>query len=134
MTILDKIVATKKQEIAEAKGRTSVIRLEESELFTRSCYSLSDFIKSPQRNGIIAEFKRASPSKGLINGTAKASEVADAYATHRASAISVLTDEQYFGGSREDLYAVRSAVHVPVLRKDFMLDPYQILEAKSCGA
>ncbi|MDH3442612.1 MAG: indole-3-glycerol phosphate synthase TrpC [Deltaproteobacteria bacterium] len=83
---------------------------------------------------IIAEVKRASPSKGLIRADFDAVSIARDYASHGASAISVLTEERHFKGSLEDLEKIHAAVEVPLLRKDFMLDPYQLIEAKSYGA
>lgn len=132
MTILDKINANKLIEIEAAKAAVSVKELESSPLFGRTCVSLKDAILT--KSGIIAEFKRQSPSKGVINGIAKPEEVAVGYENAGVSAMSCLTDLDYFGGTFDDLKAVRAAVDLPVLRKDFMLDEYQLLEAKSIGA
>ncbi len=132
--ILDKIVARKKVEIAIARRKTPVIRLEESELFTRECYSMRDFILNPALSGIIAEFKRKSPSKGIINDKLSVKKVTNAYAAAGASALSVLTDQSFFGGRKQDLIDARKANNLPILRKDFMLDEYQIIEAKALGA
>lgn len=132
--ILDKIVARKKEEIAIARRKTPVIRLEESELFTRECYSMRDFILNPALSGIIAEFKRKSPSKGIINDKLSVKQVTNAYAAAGASALSVLTDQIFFGGRKQDLIDARKANNLPILRKDFMLDEYQIIEAKALGA
>ncbi len=132
MTILDKINANKLIEIEAAKAKVSVEDLESSVLFDRKCISLRDAILN--KSGIIAEFKRQSPSKGVINGVSKPEDVAIAYAKAGVSAMSCLTDLNYFGGTFADLKAVRAAVEMPVLRKDFMLDEYQLLEAKSIGA
>ncbi|HEX8376975.1 MAG TPA: indole-3-glycerol phosphate synthase TrpC [Pedobacter sp.] len=133
-TILDKIVKQKLVEIANAKATVSVSQLEERELFKRECYGLRDFILSPERTGIIAEFKRASPSKGIINDRVSAATVTHGYAAAGASALSVLTDSQFFGGRIADLVEARSANVIPVLRKEFILDEHQIIEAKSIGA
>ena len=133
-TILDKIVAKKLIEIQEAKLKTPVSAFESSEYFKTDCYYLRDFILNPKRTGIIAEFKRASPSKGIINGDVKVETVTAAYADAGASALSVLTDTAFFGGSIADLVAARSANKIPILRKEFILDEYQILEAKAIGA
>jgi indole-3-glycerol phosphate synthase len=133
-TILDKIVKQKLVEIADAKASVSISKLQESELFKRECYSLRDFILSPERTGIIAEFKRASPSKGIINDRVSAATVTQGYSAAGASALSVLTDSQFFGGRVQDLLEVRSANSIPVLRKEFILDEYQIIEAKAIGA
>ncbi len=132
MTILDKINANKLIEIEAAKAKVSVEDLESSVLFDRKCISLRDAILN--KSGIIAEFKRQSPSKGVINGVSKPEDVAIAYEKAGVSAMSCLTDLNYFGGTFTDLKAVRAAVEMPVLRKDFMLDEYQLLEAKSIGA
>ena len=98
------------------------------------CYVLRDFILDPKRTGIIAEFKRQSPSKGIINDRLSVEEVTNGYAAAGASALSVLTDRSFFGGKDEDLLAARQVNKLPLLRKDFMLDEYQIIEAKAMGA
>jgi len=134
MNILDKIVINKKKEVLRAKSRTSYIELEESELFHRECYSFKDFLLDPARTGIIAEFKRRSPSKGIINDKAAVKDVTKGYAAAGASALSVLTDRDFFMGKKADLKAARAANAIPVLRKDFMIDEYQVIEAKSFGA
>ncbi|MXV51572.1 indole-3-glycerol phosphate synthase TrpC [Pedobacter sp. HMF7647] len=134
MTILDKIVEQKLREIKFAKSHTSTEELQQSTFFNRECYNLNEFILNDGRNGVIAEFKRASPSKGIINDTAEVQDVAKAYAASNVSAISVLTDNVFFKGFREDLMQARTAVDIPLLRKDFMLDEYQVLEAKAWGA
>ena len=132
MNILDKIVARKKEEIAERKLQKSIKDLMKDPLFARPGYSITSFLNNPERTGIIAEFKRKSPSKGTINGVADVVTVTGAYAKH-ASAVSVLTDLDFFGGAPADLLAAR--VHaIPILRKDFMVDPYQVYEAKAMGA
>lgn len=134
MNILDKIVANKKIEVQQAKSLTSVAQLEAADLFGRNCYSFKDFLLDPQRTGIIAEFKRKSPSKGIINDKVSVEAVTNAYASAGASALSVLTDHDFFMGDKADLVAARKANTIPVLRKDFMIDEYQIIEAKSLGA
>ncbi len=134
MNILDKIVLNKKKEVARAKSRTSYTRLEESEFFSRNCHVFKDFLLDPNRTGIIAEFKRKSPSKGIINDKVSVKEVTNAYADAGASALSVLTDRNFFMGKKADLLSARKANNIPVLRKDFMIDEYQIVEAKSLGA
>ena len=132
--ILEKIVAKKRQEVQLARSRTSIIRLEESEIFFRECYSFREFILNPALSGIIAEFKRESPSKGVINDKISVKHVTNAYVAAGASALSVLTDRSFFGGRKQDLIEARKANRIPVLRKDFMLDEYQIIEAKAIGA
>lgn len=134
MTILDKIVLRKKEEVALAKQTVSVQQLEAGHHFNRSPYVFKAFLLDPVRTGIIAEFKRRSPSKGIINDQVKVEEVTQAYAAAGASALSVLTDVDFFGGHTNDLLAARAANEIPVLRKDFMIDEYQVLEAKALGA
>jgi len=134
MNILDKIVINKKREVQFAKDRTSYTELEESEFFHLDCYSFREFLLDPARIGIIAEFKRKSPSKGIINDKVSVKEVTNGYADAGASALSVLTDRDFFMGRKADLVAARKANTIPVLRKDFMIDEYQIIESKSLGA
>ncbi len=133
MNILDKIIEHKRVEVAERKKQTSVQELEQQEGFKRSILSLGQFLLDDAKTGIIAEFKRKSPSKGIINGAADVVEVTSAYARYGASGLSVLTDEQFFGGSTADLIKARIN-QVPILRKDFMIDEYQIVEARAMGA
>jgi indole-3-glycerol phosphate synthase len=134
MNILDKIVLRKKEEVAFSKSQVSIADLEAKPLFSRNTYSFKEFLTDPKRTGIIAEFKRRSPSKGLINGTAEVGEVTSGYANAGASALSILTDVDFFGGHVQDLEAGRAINTIPILRKDFMIDEYQILEAKAIGA
>ena len=134
MTILDQIIVTKRQEIAVSKDRVSEHRLKEMSLFERPCYSLNDSLLNPSKNGIIAEFKRASPSKGWINQHSEVQEVVKGYQHAGVSAISVLTDTTYFKGNLTDLVAAREVLQIPLLRKEFIVDPYQITEAKAYGA
>jgi indole-3-glycerol phosphate synthase len=133
-TILETIVARKRIEIAERKGIFSKQDLEKTAFFSRKPLSLTEFLLSPDKTGIIAEFKKKSPSKGIINDQARVEDVTTAYATGGASALSVLTDIDFFGGSDRDLMAARNFNAIPILRKDFILDEYQILEAKALGA
>ena len=132
MNILDKIVARKREEIAFSKSKISIEEMKNSEFFERETFSLKKSVKS--RNGIIAEFKRQSPSKGIINDKVEPLEVATKYEEFGASGISILTDKDFFGGSFEDILSVRSSVNIPILRKDFMINEYQFYEAKSIGA
>ncbi|WP_462266837.1 indole-3-glycerol phosphate synthase TrpC [Mucilaginibacter sp.] len=134
MTILDRIVQQKQKEVEAGKNRFSYMRLEEAEHFHRTPYSLKQFLTDPARTGIIAEFKRRSPSKGVINGEADVMEVTQAYNAAGASALSVLTDLQFFMGRKRDLTKARRVNDIPILRKDFMIDEYQIVEAKAIGA
>lgn len=134
MTILDKIVERKRVEVSEAKAKVSIEELSEYPLFDRTCYSLKESVLDPQRSGIISEYKRASPSKGVINNINTVSEVVQGYQNAGASAISVLTDADFFQGSLEDLKEARSVLTIPLLRKEFIVDKYQIAEAKAYGA
>jgi len=130
MNILEKIIAHKRIEVAEQKQKVPVAALEQYEGFKKLPLSLKTFLKDRSKTAIIAEFKRASPSKGSINEYAKVEEVTAAYTKYGASGISVLTDENFFKGSLKDLdVAVKNPV--PILRKDFMIDAYQIIEAKA---
>lgn len=133
MNILDKIVAYKRSEVDDRKAVTPLVVLEKSPLFGRQPLSLRKFLTDPGKTGIIAEFKRRSPSKGVINDSVDVREVTGGYAKHGASCLSVLTDQQFFGGSTEDLQQARYN-EIPILRKDFMIDEYQIAEAKAMGA
>ena len=134
MNILDKIVTRKLEEVALAKQQVSVTELEANPNFNRKTLVFKDFLLDTTRTGIISEFKRQSPSKGLINGTADVVEVTQAYNSAGASALSILTDKDFFGGKAEDLFQARAVNQIPILRKDFMIDEYQILEAKAWGA
>lgn len=134
MNILDKIVAHKKIEVAEAKQKVSTQMLESAEFFGRDVLSFKDFLLDANRTGIIAEFKRRSPSKGIINDKVTVEDVTTGYASAGASALSVLTDTEFFMGKQEDLLRARRANQIPILRKDFMIDEYQVMEAKAWGA
>ena len=134
MNILDRIVIRKKEEVAQAKIDKPINTLEASSYFSRTPYSFKEFLLSPERTGIIAEFKRSSPSKGLINGQASVADVTQGYAAAGASALSVLTDQDFFGGNYADLAVARENNEIPVLRKDFIIDEYQIIESKALGA
>ncbi len=134
MTILDEIVADKKKEIIADKRQYSVKSLESSKWFDKVTVSMKGFVVDPNKTGVIAEFKRRSPSKGLINGEAIVTDTVTGYAEAGVSGISVLTDEKYFGGTKADLIEARDVVRNPILRKDFVVDEFQILQAKSIGA
>jgi indole-3-glycerol phosphate synthase len=108
--------------------------LESTSLFKRKTISLKQAVTDGSKYGIIAEIKRKSPSKGIINPNVSVEKISRGYETAGASAISVLTDENYFGGSNSDLTSVRDNVSLPILRKDFIVDEYQLFEAKSIGA
>jgi len=132
MNILDKIVADKRKEVELKKSLIPVSQLENSVLFNRKCFSLAESLKTG--SGIIAEHKRRSPSKSVINQSLNVQDVVKAYEDAGVSGISVLTDGKYFGGSLEDLLYARASVEIPILRKEFMIDEYQVIEAKAHGA
>jgi indole-3-glycerol phosphate synthase len=133
MNILDTIIARKKIEVTERKRDKSISELENKLFFKNKTLSFSDFLLREDKTGIVAEFKRKSPSKGILNDTSTVTEVTTAYAKYGASGISVLTDEEFFGGSLNDL--LESTINeVPLLRKDFIIDEYQIIESKAFGA
>jgi indole-3-glycerol phosphate synthase len=131
--ILEQIISYKNQEIEMRKREVPVRQLEKLALFVREVYSMKKFIMDPEKTGIIAEFKKKSPSKGIINDSAMVEEVTAAYTRFGASMISVLTDEPSFGGSSADIQRARFN-NLPILRKDFILDPYQIVESRAMGA
>jgi indole-3-glycerol phosphate synthase len=133
MNILDKIIAHKREQIAEQKKHVSMEEFLQVETFNRKCFSLISTLQQGNTTGIIAEFKRKSPSLGFINEHANVVEVTTAYTNGEAAALSVLTDEYFFGGSNADLIAARIN-NIPILRKDFIIDTYQIAEAKAIGA
>ena len=133
MNILEQIIQHKKSEVAALKTAVSVAVLEQSGYFLREGLSLKKFLVDEDRSGIIAEFKRRSPSRGVINENVEVVELTTAYAMHGASGLSVLTDNNFFGGSVEDLQQARINA-IPILRKDFTIDEYQVIEAKSIGA
>lgn len=133
MNILDKIIEQKKIEVAHAKAQRSIAELQTTENFKLPVRSLAASLLKKNSTGIIAEFKRKSPSKGFIKENAGVGEITSAYEKFGAAGLSVLTDENFFGGSINDLLQARNN-DVPILRKDFMIDEYQIVEAKSIGA
>lgn len=133
MNILDTIIAHKKIEVATRKSNTSIKDLELKPQFSFPVHLLSDALLKEDSTGIIAEFKRKSPSKGFIKENADVNEITSAYTKYGAACLSVLTDEKFFGGSDEDLIQARKN-SIPILRKDFIIDEYQIIEAKSIGA
>lgn len=134
MNILDEIVAHKRKETEERRSLYPIRLLEQSIYFATPCVSMRHYIRRPDKSGIIAEIKRKSPSKGIINAHVSVERVSIGYMQAGASAISVLTDQKYFGGSNEDLTTARKFNFCPILRKDFTVDEYQIIEAKSIGA
>jgi len=133
MDILEQIIEYKRSEVEKRKAAVSVSQLEASPLFKRPTYSLRQSLLDENKTGIIAEFKRKSPSKGNINIAADVLKVTNAYTRYGASGLSVLTDQHFFGGCDEDLLAARVNT-IPILRKEFIIDEYQITEARSIGA
>nr|WP_262902511.1 indole-3-glycerol phosphate synthase TrpC [Lutimonas saemankumensis] len=129
---MDKIVKDKLIEVEAKKKLLPLSFLATSPLMERDTYSMSENIV--EGSGIITEFKRRSPSKQVINQTSGIIDVVTGYQKAGASGISVLTDTKYFGGSLDDLIQARSALTIPVLRKEFIIDPYQVYEAKAFGA
>lgn len=134
MDILNQIVAHKKQEVAQKKALYPTALLERSIYFQTETVSLAKYILRNDKSGIIAEIKRKSPSKGNINRYVNVERTSIGYMQAGASALSILTDETFFGGKNEDLTTARKFNFCPILRKDFIIDEYQIIEAKSIGA
>ena len=134
MNILDQIIAKKKLEVEEAKSLYPIQLLEKSIYFGGETVSLKKYLRRTDKTGIIAEFKRKSPSKGMINKYASVERTSIGYMQAGASALSVLTDAHFFGGKNSDLTEARKFNYCPILRKDFIIDEYQIVEAKSIGA
>ena len=134
MTILEEIAAHKRREVTERRALYPVKLLEQSLYFDTPVVSLRKYLQRSDRLGIIAEFKRRSPSKGPINPTANVEATSIGYMQAGASALSVLTDTHYFGGKNKDLTTARTFNFCPILRKDFIVDEYQLVEARSIGA
>ncbi|MGB1043106.1 MAG: indole-3-glycerol phosphate synthase TrpC [Tenacibaculum sp.] len=135
MTILDKIIAFKKQEVAKIKAEVPVKNLVTSPNFKNEAFSLKKSLLQVGSTGIISEFKRQSPSKGIINDKATIAEVTNGYLDANVAAQSILTDTSFFGGSMADLMEARTInQQTPILRKDFVVDGFQIVEAKAIGA
>ena len=133
-TILDEIVDQKRIEILEKQKINSIEDFKNSENFNLPVKSSKASILDESKSGIIAEFKRKSPSKGFINKDANVKEVVAGYEKFGAAVISVLTDEQFFGGSFDDLIDAKNVLNIPILRKDFIVDEYQVYETKAIGA
>jgi len=131
--ILDRIITSKVIEVASRKLSTPVSALEKAPAFSRKCLSLKESLLNSE-SGIISEFKRKSPSLGWIHEDADVVDVTAGYSAAGASGISILTDLEYFGGTPMDLMAARQFITCPVLRKDFVIDEYQLYEAKAMGA
>lgn len=133
MNILDKITLDKRKEVELKKSLIPVSQLEHSALFERQTISLANKLRN-SKSGIIAEHKRRSPSKSIINNGLSVQDVAKGYEDAGVCGMSVLTDGKYFGGSLDDLLTSRASCDLPLLRKEFIIDEYQILEAKAYGA
>ncbi len=134
MTILDRIIEEKYKEVESQKTLVSVKALEKRVGFTKSVLSMKQALTTKGSSGIIAEFKRRSPSKGTINNKVRIEEITVGYTSAGVAGLSVLTDRPFFGGSAVDLVAAREINQIPILRKDFIIDEYQIVEAKAMGA
>jgi len=134
MITLEQIIAAKRMELPVKLERSPLRTLEKMPGFARNTVSLTQALVDPERTGIIAEFKRKSPSKGVLNEYATVEEVTTGYFRAGASALSVLTDAAFFGGSAEDLIRAREINPIPILRKDFIFDEYQVVESKAMGA
>jgi len=134
MNILEEIIANKKEEIEQRKELYPVKLLEKSIHYEAPAVSLKKYLLREDKCGIIAEIKRKSPSKGLINPHVSIERTSIGYMQAGASALSILTDEKYFGGSNDDLKLARKFNFCPILRKEFIVDEYQVIEAKSIGA
>lgn len=135
--ILRRILEAKAREVAEARSRTPLVALESA---ARKAAEVRDFVGALRRRissgfpAVIAEIKKASPSRGVLRADFAPDALASDYARHGATCLSVLTDAQFFQGRLEDLVRARAACALPVLRKDFMIDPYQVLESRAAGA
>ena len=133
MKILDKIVRDKKLEVDRLSSNSSIKELESSSLFSRQCVSLKDSILKSS-GGIICEFKRRSPSNNNINYKSNISEVVKGYQKAGAAGLSILTNKQYFDGDIQDTLEIRDIASIPILRKEFIISEYQIIETKSIGS
>ncbi|RIV36480.1 indole-3-glycerol phosphate synthase TrpC [Flagellimonas lutimaris] len=133
MNILEKIVADKRKEVDLKKSLITLPQLEASVMMERTSVSLAEVLRN-SNSGIIAEHKRRSPSKSVINQSLNVQDVAKGYADAGVCGMSVLTDGKYFGGSLDDLVLARASTNIPILRKEFIIDEYQIVEAKAYGA
>ncbi len=134
MNLLEEIIAYKKEDIEQRKELYPVKLLEKSIHYEAPVVSLKKYLLREDKCGIIAEIKRKSPSKGLINPHVSIERTSIGYMQAGASALSILTDEKYFGGSNDDLKLARKFNFCPILRKEFIVDEYQVIEAKSIGA
>lgn len=134
MTILEKIIATKQKEVAYNKSVKPIKLLEQSIYFETPKVSMKEYLLRMDNVGIIAEIKRKSPSTGELKSNVNIEELSIGYMQSGATALSILTDHSYFGGSGSDLTEARKYNYCPILQKDFIIDEYQLIEAKSLGA
>lgn len=134
MDILEQIVERKKAIVAGRKKVVPIPAMALSSHYARNVISLSDRLKAEDSSGIIAEFKRRSPSKGIINAKAEVADVTKAYNKAGVAGLSVLTDTPFFSGVTDDVLAARAVNNIPILRKDFIVDEYQVYETKAMGA
>src|SRR6478735_871200 len=135
--ILNQIVAVKREEVAAAKKKKSLEAVREdafSRVLTRDFEGALRAKIAAGRAAVIAEIKKASPSKGVLREEFEPADIAQSYAEHGAACLSVLTDRQFFQGSADYLKQARASCDLPVLRKDFLIDPYQVYESRSLGA
>jgi len=132
--ILRTIVEQKHKEVTLLQAQFSIDDLKKQTLFNRTCYSAKAAILDGQKSGIISEFKRQSPKKGPINANADIKKVVESYQEANVSVVSILTDELFFGAHDDDFKIARKYLNMPLLRKDFLVDPYQIYQSKAMGA
>lgn len=134
MGVLENIISNKRSELRDLKARSDIAAIREKARGSGKCRDLAQALRQGKKPAIIAEIKKASPSRGSIRMLTDIGQLALSYQKAGAAALSVLTDSRFFGGSMEDLLDARRAVNIPILRKDFIIDPFQIYEAKLAGA
>jgi indole-3-glycerol phosphate synthase len=132
--ILQEIVSKRRQTVNQLMEVVPMGAWEMMPLFSKECISLKENLLNEKLTGIIAEFKRASPSKGVINDKANIFETIYGYEKHGATAVSILTEPVFFNGNNDDILSVAESLTIPILRKDFILEEYQLLESKAIGA
>jgi indole-3-glycerol phosphate synthase len=132
--ILEKIIAKRKQTVNQLKEVVPVAAWKKMPLFSKKCISLKENLLNKKLTGIIAEFKRASPSKGVINDKANIFETIYGYEKNGAAGVSILTEPVFFNGSNDDILSVADSLTIPILRKDFIFEEYQVIESKAIGA
>lgn len=134
MNILNEILETKKKEVISLKNKYSISSFEGMEFFNKANFGFKNILKTNNHLSIISEIKKASPSKGVIRKDFNHLKIAETYMKHGVDAISILTDEKYFSGKIEYLQQVALIKNLPLLRKDFIIDEFQIFESKAFGA